>query len=243
MIMTHSSQRRTRLVRMASLLAVSLSLATRLGAQVISAPNNSFESSLGKFSGGGAFSTFAQTFVTPAAAPSLQSFTIFLGDDFGQGADLSFRAHVFEFNLTTFRLVGAPLYSSTLRTGSTNISALDAYLFNIAGGVTLNSGSTYALVVSALGTVPGTFAALVDGATNAIGTSSSNAYAGGSAYRSTATGSLADLALANAFQAADHPDLAFSATFQSTVPEPSTVLLVGAGLGLVMLLRRRRNVS
>ena len=228
-------------VRASLAMAACALLASPLSAQSISAPNNSFESSLGKFSGGGAYSTYAQTFVTPAAAPSLQSFTIFLGDDFGQGADLFFRAHVFEFNVTTFRLVGAPLYSSTLRTGSTNLSAFDAYIFNIAGGLTLNAATTYALVVSALGTVPSAFTALADGATNAIGTSTANAYAGGSAYRSAATGTLTDLGLANAFQSADHPDLAFSATFQAVVPEPSTVLLTGVGLGVLVLVRRRRR--
>ena len=228
--------------RAAFVVACGVLCASSVSAQVISAPANTFESSFGKFSGGGTYATYAQTFKATAAAPSLQSFTIFLGDDFGQGASLFYRAHIFEFNLTSFRLVGASLFSSALQNGSTNVMSFDSYVFNIAGGVTLNTASTYAIVVSALGTSVSTFAGLVDGASNAIGASSSNAYADGSAYRSPATGTLADLGLANAFQAADHPDLAFSATFRAaTVPEPGSVLLLAAGLGVVALVARRRR--
>lgn len=170
---------------------------------------NSFESSVGRFDGGGTYSTFAQTFRAPTGAPFLQGFSFYLNDDFGQGADLRFRAHVYEFDIVNLLLLGPALFSSPLQLGSTNLATFDAYLFTASPGgmnLALNPTLTYAFVLSALGTLPGVYAAIPDGATNSVGASNVDAYAGGSAWRSLATGQLSDLGANQAFEAATAPD-------------------------------------
>ena len=234
-----------------------------LGATVLAATANaqtttigfngltSFDGSFGKYSDGGTFATFAQTFVAPAAAPYLQRFSIFLSDDFGQGADLKFTAHVFEFDVINYRLVSTPLFSSIVQNGSSNVGAnplkpFDTYSFSNASNALnlgLNASKTYAIVLTALGTLPITFANLPDGASNSIEATGAgvNQYVGGRAVRSNSTGTLSSLSVNGAFQNANAGDLAFTADFTGTiVPEPSTSVLVCSGLALLLLFRNRR---
>jgi len=211
-----------------------------------------FDGSFGKYSDGGTFSTFAQTFVAPAAAPYLQRFSIFLSDDFGQGADLKFSAHIFEFDIINYRLVSTPLFSSIVQNGSINLGAnplkpFDTYSFSNASNALnlgLSASKTYAIVLTALGTSAVTFANLPDGASNSIEATGAgvNQYAGGRAVRSTATGTLSSLSANGAFENASAGDLAFTADFTGTVvPEPSTSVLVCSGLALLLLLRKRQR--
>ncbi len=212
-----------------------------------------FDGSFGKYSDGGTFATFAQTFVAPAAAPYLQRFSIFLSDDFGQGTDLKFTAHVFEFDIINYRLVSTPLFSSIVQNGSSNVGAnplkpFDTYSFSNASNA-LNLGlaanKTYAIVLTALGTTAATFANLPDGASNSIEATGAgvNQYLGGRAVRSTATGTLSGLSVNGAFEDAIAGDLAFTADFTGTVvPEPSTIVLVCSGLALLIMFRKRQQV-
>ena len=204
-----------------------------------------FDGSFGRHNDLATYSTFAQTFRAPTGATYLQSFLFYLSDDFGMGSSLQFRAHVFEFNVTNQQLLGTSLFSSPLRQGSSRLSGFDAYLFSASPGgmnLALNPTLTYAFVLSALGTLPGVYAAIPDGATNSVGASNVDAYAGGSAWRSLATGQLSDLGANQAFEAATAPDLAFNATFTPTVvPEPATIVPLGAALGILAIVRRRQR--
>ncbi len=210
---------------------------------------STFDGSFGKFSDGGTFPTFAQTFVTPATAPYLQRFSIFLSDDFGQGADLKFTAHVFEFDVINYRLVSTPLFSSVVQTGSINLGAnplkpFDTYVFsNTSNALNLGlaASKTYAIVLTTLGVGASTFSALPIGASNSIEASSVNQYTGGRALRSNAVGTLSNLSLNGAFENASAADLAFTADFTGTiVPEPTTGVLFCSGLAILLLLRKRR---
>ena len=181
------------------------------------------------------FGAVAQTFVTPAGSPVLQSFTFYLGDFIG-GADLRVQASIFAFN--TNRLVGPALYTSTVRNGSTDESGFTPFLFS-GVNLLLTPATTYAFLLRPTAATP-------DGSSNLVATSQTNTFTLGSLFTSTATSDAALAAngaftqsTANTFGA----DAALTATFgpaTTTVPEPSTVLLVATGLGVVGMLARRK---
>ncbi len=210
---------------------------------------STFDGSFGKYADSGTFPTFAQTFVTPTTAPYLQRFSVFLADDFGYGSQLKFTAHVFEFDVINYRVVSAPLFSSVVQTGSSNIGdnplkPFDTYVFSNTSNalnLLLAANKTYAIVLTTLGVGASTFTSLFDGASNSIEASDVSNYVGGRALRSHAVNTLSALSLNGAFENANAADLAFTADFtRNIVPEPSTGVLVCSGLALLLLLRKRR---
>jgi hypothetical protein len=175
------------------------------------------------------YKAVAQTFVTPAGAPVLQSFRFWLSDFFG-GADLRLRGSVYAFD--TDHLVGPALYASALVPGSAALD-FEPVDFNV-GALALSPGATYALVLSALDGSP-------DGATNLVGATNGDDYAPGAFYVATAPDPAA-LFAAGAFSPAPFaPDAAFEATFAAAVPEPATVVLVAGGLVAIVGVARRRR--
>ena len=132
--------------------AASLSLApTIAGAQAYNTQQTSVGttiSGVGRASDGSAFTTLAQTFVTPSGYNFLQYFTLYMTESFG-GADTRFHAYVYEFdgNIGALNL-GQQLYRSGEFAGSSNFLGFDTFLFSTPN-LLLDATKQYAFVLSA----------------------------------------------------------------------------------------------
>lgn len=182
-----------------------------------------------------AFGALAQTFTAPVGAPVLTSFTFWLSNGFSGGEELRFIANVFAFNNNG--ITGDALYTSAEQVGSSNLEGFDAYMFSNVN-VSLMSGVTYAMVLRPTAASP-------DFSTNLVGTTQGETFALGGLFLSTGT-SENDLRVTDAFtqSTADTfgEDAAVTATFAeraSTVPEPSSALLLVTGMGVVAVRLRR----
>jgi hypothetical protein len=202
--------------------ALATAPASTLVAQTISfAPTNTLNGL-----GFPAISIVGQSFGVAATSPYLQSFTLFLGDSYN-GSSLRFDAGVYE--------LGAPTPTRVAQTGavgSSNVLGLDAYRFTTFN-LLLDPSKQYAFLLRATGVADGD----PNGALNLVGTTedpngiSGDVYAGGTFVLGDDPTALAPLDF----------DAGFSADFTaSAVPEPATLALVGGGLLLVGLVRRRR---
>jgi hypothetical protein len=175
----------------------------------------------------------AESFVTPLGSPELQSFTFYLGDFF-DGTDLLIEANVFAFSGD--HIIGPALYTSTVRSGSSNQADFDPFDFSNVNLV-LTPGTTYALLLRTTVSSP-------DGSTNLVGTTTNDTFSLGQLY--TSTGSTdADLSANGAFVASDPTtfgsDAALQVTFTAT-PEPASLVLMTSGLfGVGIMARRRRS--
>ncbi|MEO7360363.1 MAG: hypothetical protein ABI120_08535, partial [Gemmatimonadaceae bacterium] len=101
--------------------------------------------------GKGAYSTFGQTFTTPAAGNFMQTFSFWLSDDAaGNGTlnapSLLFQAYVMAWDTANNHATGPVLYSSSILGGPTLPSErFDFQTTNLA----VNSGSQYVAFLSA----------------------------------------------------------------------------------------------
>ena len=192
---------------------------------------------IGRSSDGSAFTTLAQSFVTPSGFPYLQQFTLYLTESFG-GADTRFRAYVYEFDGNIGALdLAQQRYRSGEFAGSGNIFGFDSYLFSTPD-LLLDATKQYAFVLSA--SEP--FLSIPDFSTTFAGGTAVDEYAGGALFGAINEGDFSALGVGGTLTAVQGaPDLSFSATFSSqVVPEPSTIWLVVAGAAIVGLVARRR---
>ena len=180
-----------------------------------------------------------QSFVVPVGATQLTSLTVFSGATFANAGDFYLRVYRFDsalgptgsalFVSAPFAPVASP--TDPPPTVRTTVST---------GALTLTPGASYFFVVTSLPPVCCARSPRLIYLDEIAPDASAGGYAGGSLYRSrSADRTLEPTALT--FDRVD-ADLRFEATFSaSVVPEPSAVLLVGAGLagfGAVAGLRR-----
>ena len=194
--------------------------------------------------------TYGQTFVVPSSDNVLNSFSFFLRD-LGGGADLEFQGYIAAFDPTigVSRIVGSTLFESAVRSGPTTTATFTRSDFDV-GSLYLTPGSTYVAFLSAAGHFGGI--SLLDALTSAgqIQTPVNDPYAPGHFVFSQ---NVDDFSLLSTvpWSSFDGGDLAFELRFAGgaepspgVVPEPSTVLLMGTGMGILLLgivRRRRRN--
>jgi len=194
--------------------------------------------------------TYGQTFVVPSSDNVLNSFSFFLRD-LGGGADLEFQGYIAAFDpaVGVSRLVGANLFESAIRAGPTTGATFTRYEFDV-GGLALTPGSTYVAFVSASGHFGAISLVNAVASWGQIQTAAIDPYANGHFVFSN-NGNDFSLLSTIPWTSFDGADLAFELQFTSgvepspgVIPEPSTVLLVGTGMGILLIgvaRRRRRN--
>ena len=193
--------------------------------------------------------TYGQTFVAPSSDNVLESFSFFLRD-LGGGPDLQFQGYVAAFDPTigVSRIIGANLFTSAVRAGPTT-ATFTRYDFDV-GGLALTPGSTYVAFLSTaghFGAIPLDTGMVSWGQ---IQTAAIDPYPAGHFVFSNNGNDFALLSTLP-WTSFDGGDLAFELRFTGgpepspgVVPEPSTVLLMGTGMGILLLgvvRRRRRN--
>ena len=212
-------------------------------AQTINLPNN--DSPTGPF-GKTSTATYGQTFTTPTGFSFLQTFSFWLTNDAGLGAanssSLTFKAYVMAWDAGNGRATGPVLYSSAVQSGPT----LFSQRYDFASPNTLvNGGGQYVAFLSAsglFGSIP------VAEATAGVESSFNGTYAGGQfvfADNGDNFGALSsqEWLLAGGFpEYQAHFNAVFSQTAVSVVPEPSSLVLLVAGLSslLVLAVRKKR---
>lgn len=195
--------------------------------------------------------TYGQTFVAPSSDNVLNSFSFFLRD-MGGGPDLEFQGFVAAFDPTVgvTRIVGATLFESAIRAGPSTTSTFTRYDFDV-GGLTLTPGSTYVAFMSASGHFGAIPLATSQASWGQIQTNAIDPYAPGHFVFNNNANDLS-LLFTTSWLSFDGGDLAFEMQFTGgpepspgVVPEPSTVVLMGTGMGILLLgvVRRRRRTQ
>ena len=189
--------------------------------------------------GGNGVSAYGQTFVVPATAPRLDSFTFVIGE-FLDGPPVPYRAYVAQWDGALKHPTGSILFESDVRkstdTGWTQ-TTIDT------GGLTLTPGVSY---IAFLGTF-GLFSSLEEQLKGAI--IGSNPYADGQFFYfgDNATTAQLDSIFLKKWQlpiggsgTPETQDLAFRMSF--SVPEPTSLtLLLSAGMCLLAASRQWRR--
>ena len=195
--------------------------------------------------------TYGQTFIVPSSDNVLESFSFFLRD-LGGGNDLQFQGYVWAFDPTigVSRIFGSSIFESAVLFGPTTTDTFTRYDFDV-GGLALSPGSTYIAFLS----TSGHFGAIpVDVGMASWGqlqTAAIDPYGNGH-FVFNNNGDDFSLLSTVPWTSFDGGDLAFELQFTGgpepgpgvqVVPEPSTVLLMGTGLGILLLglARKRRN--
>jgi PEP-CTERM motif len=183
--------------------------------------------------------TYGQSFTVPFSDNVLQSFSFFLRD-LGGGPDLEFQGYIASFNSGNGLLIGPMLFESAVRLGPSTANSFTRYDFEV-NGLSLTTGGTYMAFLSA----SGHFADIASAsALTAIGLVSDH-YPGGAFWFNNNGDDISKLSIES--WTAFGTDLAFEITLSenepSVVPEPSTVLLMGTGMGILLLgvARRKRR--
>jgi hypothetical protein len=230
-------------VRLSPLLAALAVGVSTLPAQQINTGQNtghvgSFGSPGGGMVGSPGSATFGQTFAAPAGYVWLDEFTFRLL--YNEGPQFEFTAYVAAWD--GVKASGPMLYASPLQTSPAEGAGSTLYTFS-TGGIAVKSEETYVAFVNASPYAaahpfpiwPKALAYLRQG-----GAGYSDSYGGG-AFVYDANGS--DFAALTArpwrYTGVQQYDLAFTAAF--SVPEPSTVALVGTAVLLVGAAARRRT--
>lgn len=184
--------------------------------------------------------TYGQTFTVPLTDTRLDSFTFFLRPDFGVAR---FRAYVYAWDEALGQTEGAALFAS----GGRHLDAQPDGGFQrvtfLTKGVELEADKSYVAYFSAAG--------LFDGKEDATDWRSvgGDTYAGGHFVFHNSKGKFPNPGVhwscgTGCSWEGPGSDLAFQMTFNMPpVPEPSTVALTLAGLGLVGAVARRRRPS
>ena len=189
-------------------------------------------STIAAWGNGDATPTYGQTITVPTDGNNiLNSFTFYFEPGSG-GPSINFRAYVQSWNGT--QITGSPLFTSGLLATNTT-AGFSAYTVN--PNLALTPGNVYVLYFSTIGVTNANTNQYAFGFTP-------DTYAGGAFVYSNqdmgnpATGSLSDLN-ANTWNHAIPDDLAFTATFSSSTPEPQTLGMCALGLAVVGLALRR----
>ena len=179
--------------------------------------------------------TYGQVVTVPAGTSYLNSFTFYLDDQLDPDF-VDFHAFVHAWDGT--KATGAQLYQSAAMSTTNNGGAggFEAFTIN-TGGVSVTSGQQYVLYFSASLLFDGSLGRSHWGTINQ-GATPPDTQPGGNFVFMNNGNDLSSLTTNNWSQR--QGDLAFTASFSDTpaVPEPSTALLVGLGLG-GMAIRRR----